>query len=251
MDAVATQPSFLRAAWRNLLMINFAIGPDRLRPFVPRGTELDQFNGATFVSVVGFQFLNTRLLGVPVPCHRDFEEVNLRFYVRRRHQGEWRRGVVFVKEIVPKRLVALVARRVYNENYVRLPMRSHIDPREASVGYEWRYGGRWHGAFGQFRGASAFVAPGSEEEFITEHYWGYSVQRDGSTVEYQVEHPRWRVWSCTDARLDCDALTVYGGQFVASLDGRPTSAFVADGSAVIVRRGRRLASHLVESPDAN
>ena len=85
------------------------------------------------------------------------------------------------------------------------------------------------------------MRPGSEEEFITEHYWGYTRQRDGSTVEYQVEHPRWRVWSCVDARVDCDALTLYGEPFVDALAGRPTSAFVADGSEVTVRRGRRLA----------
>jgi len=112
MDPAATLPPFLCASWRNLLMINFAIEPDRLRTFVPKGTELDQWHGTTFVSVVGFQFLETRLLGVPVPCHRDFDEVNLRLYVRRRHNDEWRRGVVFIKEIVQKRMVALVARRV-------------------------------------------------------------------------------------------------------------------------------------------
>src|SRR5262249_46957970 len=147
MDAGATQPPFLTADWRNLLMINFAIEPERLRPFVPRGAELDQWNGTTFVSVVGFQFLNTRLLGVRVPCHRNFDEVNLRFYVGRRQEGEGRRGVVFIKEIVRKRMVALVARQVYNENYVRLPMRSHIDATSGSIRYEWRHGGRWRGAF--------------------------------------------------------------------------------------------------------
>src|SRR5438094_8615967 len=142
MDAGATQPAFLRAAWRNLLMINFAIEPGRLRPFLPCGTELDRWNGSTFVSVVGFQFLNTRLLGVPVPCHRDFDEVNLRFYVHRRREDEWRRGVVFIKEIVRKRMVALVARRVYNENYICLPMRSQVDVTAGLIHYEWRHGGQ-------------------------------------------------------------------------------------------------------------
>jgi uncharacterized protein YqjF (DUF2071 family) len=237
MDAGATQPAFLRAAWRNLLMINFAIDPDVVRPFVPRGTELDQWNGTTFVSIVGFQFLNTRLLGVPVPCHRDFDEVNLRFYVGRQLDGDWRRGVVFIKEIVPKRMVALIARRVYNENYVRLPMRSHVDAAAGSIRYGWRDCGRWQSASGQFHGEPAFVRDGSEEEFITEHYWGYTRQIDGSTAEYQVEHPRWRVWSCVDAKVDCDVATLYGEPFVTALEGRPTSAFVADGSDVIVRRG--------------
>jgi len=120
-------------------------------------------------------------------------------------------------------------------------MRSRIELSTGSVGYEWWHGDRWHGAFGEYTGVPACVTPGSEEEFITEHYWGYSVQRDGSTVEYQVEHPPWRVWSCVDARVDCDVAPLYGQPFIEALGGRPTSAFVADGSEVTVRRGRQLA----------
>jgi uncharacterized protein len=256
MSATASKaPPFLRAAWRDILMVNFAIDPDRLRPFVPSGTDLDTWNGTTFVSVVGFRFLDTRVLGVRVPCHRDFDEVNLRFYVRRQVAGEVRRGVVFIKEIVPKRMVALVARRVYNENYVRLPMRSAVSlpvvgAGEGAVRYEWCHGGRWHSASGTVRGEPAFVTPGSEEEFVTEHYWGYSIQRDGSTVEYEVEHPQWRVWPSTDARVDCDALSVYGAPFVEALCGRPTSAFVCDGSEVTVRKGTRIAGGAAGEPAA-
>src|SRR5262245_60741200 len=120
---------FLTAEWRHLVMLNYEIDPAALRARVPAGTELDSWNGKTFVSLVGFRVLRTRVLGVPVLFHRSsigkgisrtswgsFEEVNLRFYVRRRAPEGWRRGVVFVKEIVPKAAVAAVARWVYNEN---------------------------------------------------------------------------------------------------------------------------------------
>ncbi|HTO08358.1 MAG TPA: DUF2071 domain-containing protein, partial [Myxococcota bacterium] len=121
-------PVFLTAEWRDLAMLNYEIDPAVLEPRVPAGTELDAWSGRTFVSVVGFRFLRTRVLGVPVPYHVDFDEVNLRFYVRRKSGADWRRGVVFVKEIVPRRAIALVARVAYAENYVAHPMRHSIRP---------------------------------------------------------------------------------------------------------------------------
>lgn len=137
---------FLSAEWRHLLMLNFEIDPSVLRPLVPRGTELDAWQGKTLVSLVGFLFLDTRVLGIRVPFHRTFEEINLRFYVRRDAAGESRRGVVFVKEIVPKPAVALVARWRYNENYVAHPMDSRVElpcpstEMRGSVEYAWRVG---------------------------------------------------------------------------------------------------------------
>lgn len=237
---------FLTAQWRHLVMLNFVVDPAVLEERIPDGCELDRFAGRTFVSVVGFRFLDTRVLGVPVPFHRDFDEVNLRFYVRRDTAGETRRGVVFVKELVPRRLVAAVARWVYGERYVALPMRHRIDldgerpGGGGSVGYGWRRRGRWEEVFASFSGAAEPPADGSEEAFVTEHYWGYARQRDGSTVEYRVEHPRWRVWRAEEAALRCDAASLYGAQLGAALVGSPTTAFVADGSAVVVHRGRRI-----------
>ncbi|MCI0681364.1 MAG: DUF2071 domain-containing protein [Gemmataceae bacterium] len=235
---------FLTAGWHHLVMLNYEVDPDLVARFVPAGTEIDFFCGKTYLSVVGFRFLNTRLLGVPVPCHRDFDEVNLRCYVKRTAHGETRRGVTFIRELVPKRMVALVANRVYNENYIHLPMRSRIDlPHNGSIGraaYEWRDGGRWDRLSADFAGVPLQPAPGSEPEFITEHYWGYTRQRDGGTLEYQVEHPPWRVWTAVRAHFECDVAALYGPEFAPYLLKPPTSAFVADGSEVVVRRGVRL-----------
>lgn len=239
---------FLTAAWRDLVMINYAIDPAIVAPLVPAGTELDSWGGRTLVSMVGFRFLDTRVLGLPIPGHRDFDEVNLRFYVRRHARDGERRGVVFVREIVPKAAVAWAARAIYNEPYVAWPMRHetrlpHGRAGDAPTGfavYGWHTGGRWHELGASVEGTPAFPTPGSQEEFITEHYWGYTRQRDGSTIEYQVEHPQWRVWSATDAKFSCDVAAVYGKQYEAVLAAPPTSAFVADGSPVTVRRGVRL-----------
>lgn len=235
------QPIFLSAEWRTLLMLNYEIDPAVLQPLVPAGTELDYWNGRCYVSIVGFMFLDTRLLGVPIPFHRNFEELNLRFYVRRSGPDGWRRGVVFVKELVPKWAIATVARWVYNENYHAVPMQHVIDLAAAGhVEYSWQWQKRPFLASATVIGDPQPIGDGSEEEFITEHYWGYARQRDGGTVEYRVEHPRWRVWQVADHRFEGDVAALYGPQYVPALSAAPTSVFVADGSEVVVRRGRRI-----------
>lgn len=233
---------FLAAEWRSLVVLNYEIDSRVLEVFVPHGTALDLWHGKAIVSVVGLLFLETRLLGWPVPFHRNFEEVNLRFYVRRETPAGLRRGVVFIKEIVPHPAIAIVARLVYNEPYVALRMHHEVPPRGAAGehSYRWRHGGRWHSVAARTRGEPEPMPPGSEQEFIFEHYWGYTRQRDGGSVEYQVEHPPWRVWGAENAALDCDVAAIYKSRFVDALSVSPRSAFVAEGSAVQVRAGERI-----------
>ena len=239
---VGTPGPFLTAQWLDLLMLNFAVDPQFLAPHVPAGTELDLWQGEAIVSVVGFRFVDTRLLGVSLPGHRDFEEVNLRFYVRRRTPEGVRRAVVFIRELVPRRAIAWVARAWYNEPYRALPMRHTVAARddERSVRYEWREGRVWTGLAARTLGAATALVPGSEAEFITEHYWGYTRQRDGGTVEYEVAHPPWLVWPAHDAALSGDIAATYGPAFAPSLAASPRSAFVATGSRITVFRPRRL-----------
>jgi len=229
---------FLTAEWRDLVMLNYEVDPGLLSSRTPAGTELDTHDGRTFASIVGFRFLETRVLGVPIPYHRNFEELNLRFYVRRRGPEGWRRGVVFVKEVVPRRAIAWVARAVYNENYVAMPMRHEVSA--SDVVYEWRPAGKWNRVAASIAGESSLPDKSSHEEFITEHYWGYAPQRGGGTVEYRVEHPQWRVRQCVESRLEGDLEGLYGEELAAALSEKPASALVADGSPVTVRRGRRL-----------
>ncbi|MBL0937726.1 MAG: DUF2071 domain-containing protein [Gemmatimonadaceae bacterium] len=243
---------FLTAQWLDLLMLNYEVEPALLMPHVPRGTTLDFWEGRALVSLVGFRFVDTRVLGIPVPWHRTFEEVNLRFYVQRQEGEETRRGVVFIRELVPRRAIAWVARTLYNEAYRGLPMRHTVGapPASRTVSYEWRERGTWVGFGARTDGAPNSVMVGSEAEFITEHYWGYTRQRDGSTVEYRVDHPRWRVWDATDAHILGDLSTTYGSEFAALLHGAPRTAFVAQGSDIIVYPPRHLADSSTQSVHA-
>lgn len=233
--------SFLSAEWRWLVMLNYEVDPAVVRPYLPRGVEVDAWEGRVLVSMVGFRFLRTRVLGVAVPGHIDFDEVNLRFYVRRETAEGPRRGVVFVKEIVPRWAIARVARSLYDEPYVALPMRHEVVMpavgRAGLAAYEWKFAGRWHRLAADFEGEPALPAPGSQGEFITEHYWGYTPRRDGTTSEYRVEHPAWRVWEAADSVFEADVGALYGPAWVAPLAAPPVSAFVAEGSAVAVYRG--------------
>lgn len=237
--------AFLTAEWRYLLMLNYDVDPAVLHALVPRHTELDLFEGRAIASVVGFRFLRTRLLGIPIPLHRSFDEVNLRFYVRHRTpDGEVRRGVVFVRELVPRLAIALTARLAYNEPYRAVRMRSTAPakPVEAPglVSYSWRAGRRWQQLAATTNGSATLPSPVSEDAFITEHYWGYTRQRDGGTVEYEVSHPRWRVWRASDPLLDADVPRLYGSSFARALAAPPASSFIAEGSAVTVYRPRLL-----------
>jgi uncharacterized protein YqjF (DUF2071 family) len=235
--AMGSSDIFLEAEWRFLAMLNYEVDSALLQKFVPPGTALDRWNGKVLISLVGFRFLKTKVFGIPFPFHRNFEEVNLRFYVQRHEGNEVRRGVVFIKEIVPRWMIATVARRVYNENYVALPMSHKIDSSSAAgivVEYGWRSHSRWNSMSLTTTGGA--VLP----EFITEHYWGYASQRNGGCMEYRVAHPSWRVWNVRDAKLGGDLTELYGRELAGALSGAPVSAFLAEGSMVEVHRGRRL-----------
>jgi Uncharacterized conserved protein len=234
---------FLSAQWKYLAMLNYEVDPRLLADFIPSGTELDTWNGKAFISLVGFRFLNTRLFGVcSIPLHTNFEEVNLRFYVRRREGSELRRGVTFIGEIVPRRAIALVARTFYNENYIALPMAHDIrmlPDQSCAVEYKWRGRKRWNTISLETQGKPEMPLADSAEQFITEHYWGYAAQPGGGCVEYRVTHPAWRVWQARHATFDGATEDLYGKDLATALLAQPHSAFLAEGSDISVMRGRR------------
>ncbi len=234
---------FLTAEWRNLAMLNFKIDPAILQPWLPAGTELDFWHGQSFISVVGFQFVDTRVLGVSIPFHRNFTEVNLRFYVRRQTLDGWRRGVVFIKELAPRAAISLTARLLYGENYLTVPMGHGIEFTDGDtmtpsrVFYQWKFKGRENRIDMRLAGAAGEVESGSEAEFITDHHWGYTRRSRNSTLEYLVEHPRWSVCPASEADFDCDTHQQYGRQFVEALARPPSSSFLVTGSSVNVFKG--------------
>jgi uncharacterized protein len=234
---------FLSAEWRYLVMLNYEVERTLLERYVPRGTVLDSFDGRTYVSLVAFQFRRTKLFGsLPIPFHANFAEVNLRFYVRRNAGHEDRRGVVFIAEIVPRWAVAKIARFAYQENYFCLPTKHRVDMHGSvkTAEYGWRLNGVWCKLSAQTSAGSAQPADGSLEQFITEHYWGYSAQRNGDALEYHVSHPPWNIWSSSAAGFEGDASELYGPELGKVLQRPPDSAFIADGSPVIVSKGTRI-----------
>ena len=243
--APARRRPFLTARWESLVLLNYPCRREWLEPLVPSGTELDTWQGEALVSLVGFLFTDTRLLGVPVPFHRTFEEVNLRFYVRRPGpDGVMRRAVVFIRELVPRVAIAWTANAIYNEPYLAVPMSHQIalDPGSGGhVRYGWRHREHASTLDAITTGPAAPLESGSEAEFITEHYWGYTRQRDGGTLEYEVVHPPWRVWSAASHTFRGEATALYGPHFADLLRTPPRSAFVAVGSAVEVHVGARIA----------
>jgi len=239
---------FLTAQWRHLAILNFPIDPDVLQADVPAGTELDYFAGKTYVSIVGFMFLDARVYGFPIPLHCRFEEVNLRFYVRRHCGNELRRGVVFIKEISPRLVIEKAAKLFYDENYMTLPMQHEIHQANGngsanvSVVYRWRDEGRWYAVQVHAETDAQLPEAGSREEFIAEHYWGYSARGDNSTLEYRVEHPPWKIQQGIEAQYDCNVSRIYGSRFAEALSQAPEFSFLMEGSAVKVFRPEKIAT---------
>lgn len=229
---------FLTAEWRKLIMANYLVEPALLAPYVPYGTELDYWNGKLHISLVGFMFLDTKVLGFPIPFHRNFEEVNLRFYVRYKHEDEWRRGVVFIKEIVPKTMISLVANSLYGEHYETLPTNHIIENKDQQlrVEYHIKKNQRWHKIKAQANNTPLPIQIGSEVEFITEHYWGYTKLNDKKTSQYEVGHPTWDFYDVHQFEVDGDFTEIYGKQF-NFMNQTPDSVFLAEGSDIYVMKG--------------
>jgi uncharacterized protein YqjF (DUF2071 family) len=233
---------FLSAKWLDLVFLNYVVDPALLLPFVPRGTTLDSF-GKTYLSLVGFRFCQTRLWGkFSVLFHSQFEEVNLRFYVRRESGGEIRRGVVFIKEIVPKIAIALTARLVYGENYVSRPMKREITIGNdgAEIKYSWKHDGSWSSIHARAVGAAKLPTEHGLGQFITEHFWGYSRRKSGGALEYQVTHAPWSIRPASAARFEGDAATLYGPELAAPLSEPPASSYIAEGSPIEVLKAAKL-----------
>lgn len=228
--------SFLKAEWNDLAFINYEVQPAVLQEYLPYGTELDLWNGTCYLSLVGFMFENVRLLGMKIPFHTHFEEVNLRFYVKRFENDVWKRGVVFIKEIVPKPALSFVANTFYKEHYVTLPMQFVKEMTETSYSYSyrWKKNGKWNSFTVQTEKTLLPIQSMSETEFITEHYFGYSKINDQQTVEYEVKHPQWQQYQVKDFKMEVNFSDTYGAAFEFLKHQEPTSVILAKGSEVNV-----------------
>lgn len=233
--------TFLKAEWRKLVMANYEVDPAIFQKYLPYKTELDLWQDRCYASLVGFLFTNVSVLGVRIPFHTTFEEVNLRFYVRYNDNGTWKRGVVFIKEIVPRLAITLVANTLYKEHYETMPMRHHWqnEGNTLNVSYEWNKV-RWHSMLIKAQSQAIPIEIGSEEEFITEHYWGYTMLSDHKTSEYGVEHPRWNVYPMIDYAINADFGLIYGNDFSFLNQATPSSVFIAEGSEIEVKGGRKI-----------
>jgi len=238
--SMSSKKQFLSARWEYLVMINYQADPAILAPYLPKFTELDLYKGKALVSVVGFLFNQARVFGVRWPFHTNFEEVNLRLYLKHQTSNEVRRGVVFISEIVPRIAIATMANLLYHEQYSYRPMKHHIKHESGLVNarYQWKNKGKWNEMHIEAEDVLQPIAAGSEEEFIFEHYWGYNQYNPNTTIEYGVEHERWQVYPIKNWLLNCDVAAQYGQQFVPVLSQKPSSVMLARGSEVVIRKPR-------------
>jgi uncharacterized protein YqjF (DUF2071 family) len=225
---------FLTAQWSDLLLVTYAVPTDVLEAHLHPGLTPDLWSGSAHVSLVAFRFLDTRVLGVSVPGHRDFPEVNLRAYVR--HGGD--RGVMFVRELVPSRLVAAVARLGYNEPYAAAPItvgvEREVERASVRAQFDWKFGGMMHRLAMTGSEATLLPATGSDAYLTKEHEWGFGRTRGGRLLRYRVSHPEWPVRTVTAVDLSVDFGRLYGPGWEFLNAATPTSTLFAVGSPVAV-----------------
>lgn len=234
--------SFIKAEWRKLAIANYAVDAKVLKPYLPAKTELDKWDDTVYVSLVGFMFANTKVLGLKIPFHTNFEEANLRFYVRHKEGKEWKRGVVFIKEIVPRYAITFVANNLYKEHYQTLPMRHlwQVKDKRRLTQYEWKCNNQWQSFSVESTVESQPIPQGSETEFITEHYWGYTKINPTKTFEYEVTHPKWEAYPVHKYNIEVDFGLTYGAEFQFLNQLQPKSVMLAEGSMITVENKREL-----------
>jgi uncharacterized protein YqjF (DUF2071 family) len=225
---------FLKANWENIIMANYEIDPELLTSFLPKGVALDLFNNKCYVSLVGFMFKNTRLFNIPIPWFGTFEEINLRFYVIRKEEGITKRGVVFINETIPYPIVAWIANKLYKEHYTVVPTRNDIQHNNEvkKIRFEWFLNKKTNSIFIEANNESAPIKKGSLEQFIYEHYYGYTKVSDTKTEEYKLQHPSWETHQVIDYQIDCDFEAMYGSAFSVLNTTKPEAVFIAKGSSV-------------------
>lgn len=232
--------TFLTAEWRKLLIVNYKADTNILEKYLPYKTEFDLWNNVCYVSLVGFMFLNTKVKGFHIPFHSNFEEVNLRFYVKYKDgfTNTWKRGVVFIKEIVPKPAIVLIANTIYKEKYEYMKMdhdwKTLKDQLEIKYSFKNK---KWNFFKVMSDKITTEIAGGSEEEFITEHYWGYTKINSSKTSEYEVVHPRWKMFNVKDYNINVDYKSSYGYEFAFLNSEKPLSVILAEGSEIKVKEG--------------
>ena len=229
--------TFLSARWENLIMANYEVNMDLLKPYIPKGVELDFYNNKIYVSLVGFIFKQTSLFNIPILFLGTFEEINLRFYVKRVEGHTIKRGVVFINETVPYKSVAWLANKIYKEHYSAVPTKCFVVNSESTknIKYEWRINEKWNHLAVNTTGEMEQMLPGSVEEFIFEHYYGYTKINSHLSQEYKVNHPRWQVNKVIDYSIQCDFTSMYGNDFSFLSDLTPDSVIMAEGSPVTVK----------------
>ena len=240
-------PGFLAVRWRNVALLSWPVADGLLEPLLPGGLEIDHWGGAAYISLVGLWFDDVRVCGIPAPARR-YEEVNLRFYVRRPPGADdGGPGVIFIRQLVPRRMTAFLARRIYGEPFLSVPMCHRFggvdaaDPAgECRVEYGWRSNGRQDGFWLESAAEPGYAARGSLEEFLTARYWGYNGKPGAGARAYNLTRPPWLIRRAGAWGIDCDFDSLYGPELGSAMAGPPAAALLASGSWAKLNRPGKL-----------
>lgn len=234
---MSTEKIFLTARWENLVIISYKISPDLLQPHMPKGFEPDTIDGNAFVSVVAFVFADTKVKGIKVPFNVNFPEINLRFYVKNNEK----RGVVFIREFVPKIFIPVIANTFYNENYRYIPMESKVSINGIiKLNHTIELNNKSYSITAEAENKPYTPATNSTEHFFKEHEWGFGITKKNETMIYKVEHPVWEVYPLIKFEHTFNFAEIYGHEWESLDSEKPYNIAFAKGSPVKVFHGHLL-----------
>jgi uncharacterized protein YqjF (DUF2071 family) len=223
--------TFLTAEWHHVLGVTYAVDEALLVPYLPRGAQIDELDGAPRVSIVAFGFRHTRVRGIAIPGHVTFPEINLRFYVR--CNGE--RAVVFIREYVPRPAISVVAKLLYNEPYRTTRMEHVVTTARDALHVRHRFGPRKSSLLEAIASLEGRLPePGGPEHWLTHHDLGVGRARDGRARSYRVEHELWALHEIRTLNMDVDFGRLYGPQWAHLATTTPSHVTLAAGSEVRV-----------------
>lgn len=213
--------------WGRLLFMHWPVAAEPLGALLPRGVELDLYQGQAWIGVIPFTMWGVRASFLPpIPGTASFHELNVRTYVRAGGVP----GVWFFSLDASSRLAVHAARLAYHLPYYSARMdlrqegetisyrsvRTHRNAPPARFEATWRQ-----------QAPLPESRPGTLQHFLTERYCLYT-ERWGRIFRGRIHHPPWPL---REARLESLASTMVESHGLPTPQGEPL-LYYADQLAV-------------------
>lgn len=192
-------------SWRHLLFLHWRVDPEQMQHLLPKGLEVDTFDGSAWIGLVPFQMDQVRFFSLPkIPTTSTFFECNVRTYVLQ----DGIPGVWFFSLDAASRLAVLGGRNLWKLNYIHAKFDVSIEGDRVDYTLARHDGtrSRIHWTAGSELPKSE---PGGLRHFLTERYYLYASQA-GKIWRGPIWHEPWRLREAALHDLDDNLIAQTG-----------------------------------------